>query len=388
MLRRAALGAAGAALGAAVSGCSRGRRPSGSAVALAATSSARGKVRRAPRTQLPGKPAMFYKKLSNRRIQCLVCPKECIVGDRERGYCGCKENRGGVYYTLVNGRAAAVGLDPIEKKPLFHFLPGTLAFSIAAAGCNFNCKNCQNWEISQSRPEQVRGIDLPAQRVVEQAIAHRAASVAYTYSEPVTFYEYMYDTSKIARKRGVRNVMITAGFINREPMIEVCKYLDAIKVDLKSMRNEFYKTNCDGWLQPVLDTIKLVHRLGKWLEIVYLVIPTLNDSRREICDLVEWILHNLGRDVPLHFSRFFGAYQLKNLPQTPMSKLDECYRIAREAGLRYVYVGNIPDPDYATTYCPKCGTALIRRNIYQITLMRLKNGACPKCGTKIPGVWR
>ncbi len=332
--------------------------------------------------------AMYYDRLGGKKIRCRVCPKECVVGDRERGFCGVKENRGGRYYTLVYGQCAAVNLDPIEKKPLFHFLPSSGAFSIATAGCNFDCKDCQNWEISQVRPEQVPDpIHLPPEQVVALAKRYGARSIAYTYSEPVVFYEYMLDTAKAGRAQGIKSIMISNGYIRPEPMTRVLEYLDAVKIDLKSMSEEFYKTYCVGELPPVLDTLKLVKKLGKWLEVVYLVVPTLNDSESAVRQMCQWVRTNLGSEVPLHFSRFYPSYQMKKLPPTPYETLQRCRKIARETGINFVYIGNVPGESNVSTWCPRCGKIVVRRSGYQVLEVNLRNGACKYCARKIPGVW-
>ncbi len=332
--------------------------------------------------------AMYYDKLGNKKIRCRVCPKECVVGDRERGFCGCKENHDGTYHTLVYGQCAALNIDPIEKKPLFHYLPGTSAYSIAAAGCNFDCKDCQNWEISQTRPEQLKDtLDLPPQQVAAQAKRYKVRSIAYTYSEPVVFYEYMFDSAKAGRQAGIKSIMISNGSIRPEPMERLLPHLDAIKIDLKSISPDFYRDYCVGDVTPVLDTIKLVKSKRKWLEIVYLVVPTLNDDPVEVRDMCQWLMDNVGPDVPLHFSRFHPAYQLKKLPPTPYDTLERCADIARDVGLNYVYLGNVPGDEHATTRCTGCDKTLIRRNGFAVVEMNLANGGCKSCSTKVPGVW-
>ncbi len=332
--------------------------------------------------------ALYWKPLANKRVKCLLCPKHCTVGDRERGYCGVRENRGGVYYTLVYGQAASAHpYDPIEKKPLFHFLPGTRTFSIATAGCNMDCKDCQNWQLSQSRPEQVRSQWLPPERVAALAAASGCKTIAYTYNEPVIFYEYMLDCAKQGRKHGVGSVMITNGYINREPMLNLLPHLSAVKIDLKGFTDKFYRTYCNGTLQPVLDCIKLVHSKGKWLEIVYLVVPGINHDPALIRRMSQWLVQNVGPDVPLHFTRFYPHYQLKHLPPTPVKTLEMCRDIARKAGLRFVYIGNVPGHRYENTYCPGCGRVLIERFGFQIRQMNIRHGRCRFCGRRIPGVW-
>ena len=340
-----------------------------------------------PTTKLSQVEAWFYKKLPDKEIKCELCPRYCQLGDRERGYCGVRENRDGIYYTLVYGKVCAAHIDPIEKKPFFHFLPGTTAFSIATAGCNVNCKFCQNWQISQVRPEQVENFDLPPRDVVRYCLKYRCPTIAYTYTEPVIFYEYMYDISVKASKKGIRNVVITGAHINPEPMKKLTEVVDAIKIDLKAFSEEFYKEYVRGKLKPVLDAIKIVKESGKWLEIVYLVIPTLNDSPEEIRKLSKWIIKEIGPDVPVHFSRFHPMYLIKNLPPTPVSTLERARNIALEEGINYVYIGNVPGHKSESTYCPRCKNVVIKRFAYQILKNNLKKGKCKFCGQPIPGIW-
>jgi pyruvate formate lyase activating enzyme len=330
--------------------------------------------------------ARYYEKLSKGRVRCTLCPKTCAVGPAERGFCGVRENRDGEYYTLVYGRAASVNIDPIEKKPLCHVLPGSPIFSFSTAGCNMECKNCQNWQLSQSRPEQLPAADLPPDKLVEAARKQGCSLIAGTYAEPVVFAEYLLDVAREGNKRGLRTTMISAGYITRQPLLDLCRELAAIKIDLKSMREDFYRKVCAGALKPVLDAIELVRNQGVWLEIVYLVIPTLNDSEREIRDLARWVKTHVGPEVPLHFSRFHPYYRLKNLPPTPYETLDRCYKIARAEGLHYVYVGNLPHPAQST-FCPKCGKLLIRREGFQIGEVHLRQGRCEYCQHPIPGIW-
>ena len=331
--------------------------------------------------------ARHYEKLPNRKIRCKLCPRECVIDDQERGYCGVRENRGGTYYTLVHSRPVTYHVDPIEKKPLFHFLPGTMAFSIATVGCNVECKFCQNWQISQVRPEQVEAFDMPPEMVAEYAKESGSPTIAYTYTEPVIFQEYVYDTAVAGKKKGVRSVMISNGFIQKDPMDELCNVLDAVKIDLKAFTERFYKELVAGELKPVLDTLKLLVHRKMWTEIVYLMIPTKNDNRNEIREMCRWILGELGPDVPVHFTRFYPQYRLRNLPPTPVSTLRAAREIALEEGLHFVYVGNVPGDPGENTYCPNCHTVLIRRVGFEILENNLRNGRCPKCGTLIPGVW-
>jgi pyruvate formate lyase activating enzyme len=331
--------------------------------------------------------ARFYKKYADREIECTLCPRFCKLGDKERGYCGVRENIGGTYYTLVYGKACAIHIDPIEKKPFFHFLPSSSALSLASAGCNVNCKFCQNWEISQVRPEQVRHLDFPPQTVVRSAQKNHCSVIAYTYSEPIVFYEYMYDTSLGARKKGIKNVVVTGGHTNPEPLIELTKVVDAIKVDLKAFNQNFYTQYVQGELQPVLEAIKIIAKSNVWLEIVYLVIPTLNDDPQEIRRMARWILHEVGPEIPVHFSRFHPMYLMKNLPPTPISTLEQAHKIAVQEGLQYVYVGNVPGHRSENTFCSNCQKLIIKRTAYQIHKVEIENGKCKFCGNPIPGVW-
>jgi len=332
-------------------------------------------------------PASYYRRLENGRIRCLLCPKECEVGPAERGFCGVRENREGEYYTLVYGRAASVNIDPIEKKPFFHVVPGSSIFSFSTAGCNMECKNCQNWQLSQSRPEQLPASDLPPAAMVEVARSNHLSFIAGTYGEPIVFAEYLLDVARAGNEQNLRTTMVTAGLINRQPMIDLCRELAAVKVDLKSMREEFYQRNCAGELRPVLNTIELVKNQGVWLEIVYLVVPTLNDSEQEIRDLARWVRTHVGPEVPLHFSRFHPQYRLRNLPPTPYETLDRCHDIARAEGLHYVYVGNLPRHPAESTYCPQCERLLIGRRGHAITENHIQQGRCEFCQHVIPGIW-
>ncbi len=331
--------------------------------------------------------AKFYEKLPNRKIKCVLCPRECVIDDRERGYCGVRENRGGIYYTLVHSRVCALNVDPIEKKPFFHFLPGSLAFSIATAGCNVNCKMCQNWEISQVRPEQVQNRYLPPAECAALARQSGSRSIAYTYSEPVVFIEYVLDCAEAARKAGVRSVVVSGGYIKPEPLAELCRRVDAIKIDLKAFSQKFYSEIVNGELKPVLEALVQIRKSGVWFEIVYLVIPTLNDSDAEFRGLAKWIKGNLGAEAPIHFTRFHPEYLLKNLPATPLPTLERARAIAQAEGLEYVYLGNVPGHPAEKTYCPKCHNVVVDRTGYSIGRLDLQKGRCRRCGHPVPGVW-
>ena len=333
------------------------------------------------------KEARFYKKLAELKVECELCPRACVVADLERGYCGCRENRGGNYYTLVYSRPCALHVDPIEKKPLFHYLPGTKAFSLATVGCNIECKFCQNWNISQFRPEQVKAYYAPPKRIVELSEEYDCPTIAYTYSEPVIFYEYMYDIAAAAKKKGIGSVIISNGYIKPEPLKQLCQQLTGVKIDLKAFTEKFYQEYCSGELKPVLDTLLLLKKIGIWLEIVVLLIPTLNDSPAEIEQMTKWIKRELGPDVPVHFTRYYPTYKITNIPPTPVKTLERAREIALKNGLHFAYVGNVPGHPGENTYCPKCGKKVIERTGYKILRNNINQGRCKFCKEPIPGVW-
>ena len=338
-----------------------------------------------PRTVV--RDAMWFERLPDKAVRCTLCPRECTVAEVERGYCGVRENRGGDYKTLVYGALCSINVDPIEKKPLFHYLPTTTALSVATAGCNMECKFCQNWRISQYRPEQVDSLVLPPENLVRVARTRGAPTMAFTYSEPVVFYEYMHDAAALGRKQGVGSVMISNGYIREDPLRQLCKHLTGVKVDLKAFTERFYADQCAGHLEPVLHALEVLGDVGIHTEIVVLLIPTLNDSAAEIRKMAKWIVSSMGPDVPVHFSRFHPTYRMKNLPPTPIETLDRARKVAMDAGLRYVYVGNVPFHEGESTYCASCGKRVIGRVGYRVDASGLKDGTCAACGAKIPGVW-
>jgi pyruvate formate lyase activating enzyme len=321
-------------------------------------------------------------------VRCSLCPHRCVLAEGERGLCRVRENRGGKLYTFVYGNPCALHIDPIEKKPFYHFLPGTLAFSLATAGCSLRCQYCQNHDISQHSPEELQNYDAPPEAVVGASLQQGAQSVAYTYSEPIVFYEYMLDTARLARRAGLRNAVISAGYVNPEPLRELCRTVDAIKIDLKGNNEDFYREVCGGTLEPVLTTIRTIHEMGVHLEIVNLVVPSLNDDPSELRALVEWVMDTVGPDVPLHFSRFHPNYQLTNLPPTPVETLEVARQAALDAGLHYVYLGNVPGHEGNHTYCPNCGRMIIERAGMATIAVNLVDGRCGYCDTPIAGVWQ
>ena len=335
------------------------------------------------------KEAFDYIKLGEDRVKCGLCPHGCLLDVGDRGVCRVRVNFNGRLYSLVYGNPCSVHVDPIEKKPLFHFLPGTTSFSIGTAGCNLRCLNCQNWEISQFQPEQTQNLDLMPEKAVEAARNNGCASISYTYNDPVVFYEYVHDTAGLARKNGLRSVVVTAGYVNEEPLRRLCKVVDAIKVDLKGFREDTYNKLNSATLQPVLNTMKTVKDEGVWMEIVNLVVPSWTDSLDVIKEMSQWLYKSLGPDYPLHFSRFNPEYKLASLPQTPVETLEAARRIAMDEGLKFVYIGNVPGHKAESTYCPKDGGVAIERRGYSIAHKNVdESGYCKKCGEKIPGVWK
>jgi pyruvate formate lyase activating enzyme len=326
-------------------------------------------------------------KSESKLVKCELCPAFCELGDYQVGACSVRINRDGKLFSTVYGRPCAVHVDPIEKKPFFHLIPKSTAFSIATAGCTLSCKFCQNWEISQARPEKSQSYDMPPEKLVELAVERKCRTIAYTYTEPTVFYEYMYDTAKLARERGLINTMHTCGYINPKPMLEVAKYIDAANVDLKSMDEDFYVDVCGGKLKPVLETLKLMRSEGLWLEITNLVVPTLNDTEDNFKRLAAWVAENLGPDTPVHFSRFLPHYKLKNLPPTPPLTLKLARDTAMAEGIKYAYVGNLRGAPGENTFCPSCGQMIIRRQGYNVGRMMVRDGKCVYCGYKIAGVW-
>lgn len=331
--------------------------------------------------------AMHWESMPDGRVICRLCPRECRVADRERGYCGVRENFGGIYKTLVHSRICAVHTDPVEKKPLFHVMPGANAFSLATAGCNIQCRFCQNWEISQFRPEQVESIVAPPDQVVAAARRAGAPLIAFTYSEPVIFYEYMLDIAKAGNPAGLKSLMISNGYIQEKPLRELLPHLGAVKIDLKGFTESFYGDVCDGELKPVLRTLEILRETGTWFEVVVLVIPTLNDDELQMKGLCAWVAEKLGPEVPIHFTRYHPAYRIQNIPSTPVATLERVLGYAKTAGLKFAYLGNVPGHPAESTYCPGCGARLIHRTGYTVLANALKEGRCGNCAGAIPGVW-
>ena len=335
------------------------------------------------------KEALLYEKLSDGRVRCNLCAHRCVIKDGERGICQVRENHGGTLYTLVYGRTIAHYVDPVEKKPLFHFYPGSTAYSIATPGCNFRCRWCQNWEISQMPRERhlIMGQEASPEQIVAAAKHAGCRSIAYTYTEPTVFFQYAYDTARLAHEAGLANIYVTNGYMTKEMLETFRPYLDAANVDLKAFRDKTYRKYVGARLQPVLDNLKTMKRLGIWLEVTTLVIPGVNDDDGELKDAAEFVANELGVDTPWHISRFFPAYKMTDVPPTPLETLQRAREIGLAAGLYYVYVGNVPGE--ANTVCHECGKTLIRRSGYRILENHVQlDGRCPDCGTPVAGVFQ
>ena len=321
------------------------------------------------------------------KLQCKLCPKGCVIAPGQSGECGVRVNVDGRLLAVTYGRPCAVHVDPVEKKPLFHFLPGTGILSIATVGCNLHCKNCQNWEISQASPLDTPAAELSPEQLAPLATQLECESVAYTYTEPLVFYEYTLDSCCRVREAGLRNVLVTAGYINEEPLRRLCKYVDAANIDLKALSDSFYRDICGATLTPVLNTLVVAKSMGVEVEVTNLVIPTLNDGDEMLQDLSRWLVQNMGRETPLHFSRFFPQYQMKNLPPTPQETLERARRIAEGEGLHHVYIGNVTRPGAEDTFCPGCGNRLIQRRGFQVLENKIQSGHCPDCDAEVYGTW-
>ncbi|RLG17720.1 AmmeMemoRadiSam system radical SAM enzyme [Nanoarchaeota archaeon] len=323
--------------------------------------------------------ALFYRKL-NGKVKCTLCPRGCVIAEGKRGFCRVRENREGKLFSLVYGRPVSIAIDPIEKKPLFHFYPGTDFLSYSTVGCNFACKFCQNWEISQASPEDFNVPYVSPERMVE--LARGTRGIAHTYTEPTVFYEYAYDISKLAHEVGLVNVFVTNGFTNPRPLRKISKFLDGANIDLKAFDEDFYLKVVSAPLKPVLKSIKLYKKLGIWVELTNLIIPGLNDDPDMIREMVKWIKKNVGSETPLHFSRFYPHYKMGDKPITPVETLERAREIAKEEGLKYVYLGNVPH-EGENTYCWKCGELLVeRRGFYVLRNVLTHEKRCPKCGAK------
>lgn len=327
---------------------------------------------------------MLYTALEDNRVRCRVCSHECVIAEGKHGRCLTRENRGGKLYTLIYNVVSSVAVDPIEKKPLYHFLPGTLSYSLGTVGCNFRCMHCQNYTISQIRLDEARTIEIPPEDAVNRAVFEGCRNIAFTYNEPAIWFEYTYDTARLARDAGIATVYVTNGYISEEALRTIAPYLDAFRVDIKSFRDDFYRKVCGARLEPVLRSARLARELGMHVEVVNLVIPTMNDSPEELRELVRWVRDNLGAHTPMHFTRFYPYYKLGTLPTTPLGTLETAYGIAREEGMKYVYVGNVPGGEHDDTHCPVCGELLIKRYGFEVLHLGITSGGkCPACGAVV-----
>lgn len=332
------------------------------------------------------KEAYLYKRLKDKKVQCKNCAHYCIIEPGKRGICGVRENIEGRLYSLVYGKACAINIDPIEKKPLFHFLPGSESLSVATVGCQFKCSNCQNWQISQG-PKltgKIEGEDMSPEGIVRMAKRYKLPSISYTYTDPIVFSEYALDTMKLAHKENIKNVWVTSGFFSKELFDLISPFLDATNIDLKYFSDKDYIKHSGGRLKPVLDALKWVKEKGIWLEVTTLVIPTISDDLKMLKSIARFIKNELGDETPWHVTQFSGAisWKLKHLPDTPTQILRKAWEIGKETGLKYVYVGNIPGMNQESTYCPKCGALMIRRVGYFVKRYD-KNGKCSKCGASL-----
>ena len=332
--------------------------------------------------------ALFYEKIDAATVLCGLCRFRCRIADGQRGICAVRENHGGTLYSLVYGRAIAEHADPIEKKPLYHFQPGSRSYSVATVGCNFRCQHCQNYTISQlsRETERIPGTDLPPEEIIRRAISTGCLSISYTYTEPTIFYEYAYDTAVLARQAGLKNVFVTNGYITAEALGHIRPYLDAANIDLKGFSEKFYREVVHASLAEVLASIREYKRLGIWIEITTLIIPGWNDSEEELAGIARFIAGEVGVETPWHVTQFYPTYHLTDRSRTPVETLRRAREIGLEAGLRYVYEGNVPGEGGENTYCPHCGKLLILRHGFTIQDYRLQAGACPSCATPIDGI--
>jgi len=333
------------------------------------------------------KEAMFYEKLDGDNVRCNLCPWNCVLENGQRGVCGVRVNIDGIMRSMVYGKSAALNIDPVEKKPMYHFMPGTYTYSMATVGCNLSCNFCQNWTLSQNLPEKSKHIDMSPEEIVKQALESGSQSIAYTYSEPTIFYEYMYETAQLANKNGLKNIMVTCGYINEKPLRELCKYIDGANVDLKGFTEEFYREYTKSDIRHVKNALKVMKDEGIFIEITNLIIPGANDNLDDIRRLCVFVRDSLGADTPIHFSRFHPNYKLKDRPPTPAKTLKDAYNIAKEEGLLFVYIGNMQGMEGENTVCPNCGKTVVRRSGYHVDENNIVDGRCSFCDTHINGIW-
>ncbi len=333
------------------------------------------------------KEAMFYERESGGRVRCGLCRFHCLIADGARGICAVRENRGGTLFSLVYGKLCAENVDPIEKKPLFHVMPGSSSFSIATVGCNFHCRHCQNYSISQVQGgDRIAGHDQTPEEVVSHALANGCSSISYTYTEPTVFFEFAYDTAKLAREAGLLNIFVTNGYISSQALATIAPFLDAANIDLKGFSERFYRDIIHARLSEVLDSIIQYRSQGIWIELTTLIIPGLNDTDNELEGIARFIVSNLGADTPWHVSRFYPTFKLTDRPPTPPETLRRAMEIGRAAGLNYVYEGNVPGSGGEDTSCPSCSARLVERSGFIVQRNEIENSACPHCGAAIAGI--
>ena len=329
------------------------------------------------------KKARFWE-LKGSTVHCCLCPHNCLIKSGKRGKCNIREHRDGALYSILYAACSSITPDPIEKKPLYHFHPGHRVLSLGTLGCNLSCYHCQNHTISQAQPKDLDLIELSPKDAATAAKRYECQGIAYTYNEPTVWWEYTLDSAKIAKQENLYAVYVTNGFTSEDPIREIAPYLDAVNIDIKSMNNDFYHQICGGQLQPVLDACKLYYELGIHLELTYLVIPGHNDTKVELGQFARWVVDNLSHEVPVHFSAFYPHYKMTDVPHTPISKLETAYKVAKQEGLSFIYLGNVPNSGHGNTYCPECGTLLIERNGFLSQIKGLKKSSCANCNKKIP----
>ena len=331
------------------------------------------------------KEAMLYEKLEDNKVHCGLCAHSCKISPGKRGFCKVRENRGGNLYTLIYGTVSSEAIDPIEKKPLYHYYPGSYAYSVGSIGCNFRCKHCQNWSISQACLEDSFTVDIPPEELIERALTTKSRSIAWTYNEPTIWHEYTYECSKLAKNVGLTAVYVTNGYMTPEALLHIAPYLDAANIDIKAFNEKFYHDVASAKLGPVLEASAFAKKLGIHIEITTLIIPGINDSLEELRELSRWVYKNMGPETPLHFTRFHPQYQMQDLSPTPVQTMQEACQIANEEGLNYVYLGNVPGSERNNTFCPNCGKMLISRGLFAIEKYEITpEKTCPICGENIP----
>ena len=328
--------------------------------------------------------ARFWESKSDNKVQCFLCPHNCTINENKRGVCGVRKNEGGKLYSLIYSSCSSVAEDPIEKKPLYHFYPGSVALSLGSVGCNLRCDHCQNYSISRASPNDMFLKEISPEAAVELGKNHGCKVISWTYNEPTIWHEYTFDSAKLTKKAGLATVYVTNGYINEEPLKEISSYLDAMNIDVKAFHEDFYKKICKARLEPVLNTCEISKNLGIHIEVTYLVITGYNDSLDEIRKFCKWVVDKLGEDTPVHFSRFHPDYNMKDIPATPIDTLLKIYDISKEVGIQYPYLGNVPHGHYENTYCPRCGNIIVQRHSFSANIVGLKKKNCKKCGLFIP----